>query len=120
MDNTTKPQGNLCPKCSGWYDWSTLEGRCLMCGFMWNPLIVPQVRFKIPHCCFGQCVRPIPDIKNIFCPIHEREVVTNHTVNNINRQTRYTQRKGNQDDGQIRLNAPIMVKLKAQYRKTVA
>lgn len=120
MDNKTKPEGNLCPRCQGWYDWSTAEGRCLMCGYVWNPLVVPQVQFKIPHCCFGQCVRPIPKLENIFCSNHAGETVGEGTRANLLRQRRYTQRKANMEDGQIRLNAPIMVKLKAQYRKTVA
>ncbi len=119
MDNKTKPEGNLCPKCAGWYDWTTQEGRCLMCGFVWNPRM-PMAEFKIPHCCFGQCVRPIGRVEQIFCQVHKGEMVNEYTRKNIHRQQMYTKRKANQEDGQIRLNAPIMVKLKAQYRKTVA
>jgi hypothetical protein len=52
--------------------------------------------------------------------VHSGEVVNEGARRNIQRQHNYTKRKGNQEEGAIRLNAPIMVKLKAQYRKTVA
>ncbi len=117
--NNIKPEGNYCPKCAGFYDWTTPEGRCLMCGYVWNPTIQPK-GFKIPHCCFGQCVRPIDSMEQLFCPVHCGEVINEAARKNIQRQHKYTKRKGNQEDGAIRLNAPIMVKLKAQYRKTVA
>lgn len=119
MDNKTKPEGNLCPKCSGFYDWTTHEGRCLACGFVYNPPL-PAVEFKVPHCCFGQCVRPIKKIEDIFCEVHRGEIVGEGARRNIHRQRTYTKRKGNQEDGQIRLNTPIMVKLKSHHRKTVA
>ena len=116
--NNVKPIGSHCPKCGGFYDWSTSEGRCFMCGYVWNPTIEPK-GFKIPHCCFGQCVRPINCFEKIYCPIHSGEIVNHDTMKNMQRQRNYTKRKGNQEEGAIRLNAPIMVKLKARYRKTV-
>jgi len=119
MDNKTKPVGAHCPKCAGFYDWSTPYGRCLMCGYAWNPTVQPK-GFKIPHCCFGQCVRPIDKLEQIYCPVHFGEIVNQHTLQNMKRQKNYTRRKGNQEEGAIRLNGPIMVKLKAHYRKTVA
>jgi len=117
--NAIKPEGNLCPRCTGFYDWSTLEGHCIMCGYVWNPIASP-IGFKIPHCSFGQCVRPIDRFEQIFCPVHSGEMVSEETWKNIKRQRNYTKRKGNQEEGAIRLNAPIMVKLKPRYRKTVA
>jgi hypothetical protein len=52
--------------------------------------------------------------------VHSGEVVNEGARRNIQRQHNYTKRKGNQEEGAIRLNAPIMVRLKAQYRKSVA
>lgn len=117
--NNKKPEGNDCPKCSGYYAWAEELGRCLMCGYVYNPTIQPK-GFKIPHCCFGQCVRPIERFEQVYCPVHAGEIVNQATMENMKRQKNYTRRKGNQEEGAIRLNAPIMVKLKAQYRKTVA
>ena len=119
MDNSTKPTGTNCPKCDGFYSWTEPFGRCLMCGYAWNPTIATSL-FKIPHCCFGQCVRPIDTLEQVFCPNHVGEAVNESAKKNIEKQRRYTQRKANQDDGQIRLNAPIMVKLKTHYKNTVA
>ena len=119
MNNATKPVGNECPKCRGFYEWLSELGRCLNCGYEWNPPI-PVPEFKIPHCCFGQCVRPIEKIEQIFCERHQGELVRGQVLKNIAQQRRYTTRKANQDDGQIRLNAPIMVKLKVQFKKPVA
>jgi hypothetical protein len=119
MDNSQKPEGSCCPKCAGFYLWGDENGRCLCCGFHWNPTIQPK-GFKIPHCCFGQCVKPIDRFEQIFCPTHAREMVNAGARKNIQRQRNYTKRKGNQEEGAIRLNAPIMVKLKSHHKKTVA
>ena len=119
MDTQKKPEGNSCPKCSGFYLWSEENGRCLMCGFAWNPKRA-LADFKIPHCSFGQCVKPIPRFEQIFCHVHSGEIFNENTRKNIQKQKNYTTRKGNQEEGAIRLNAPIMVKLKQRYRKTVA
>ena len=114
--NAIKPKENICPKCNGFYDWTVSTGHCLVCGYVWNP-VAPPKGFKIPHCSFMQCVRPIDRWEQIFCHAHSGKMVNEGTRNNQKRQRNY---KGYQEEGAIRLNAPIMVKLKADYRKTVA
>ena len=120
MENDIRPIENFCPKCSGFYLWTEGTGHCLCCGYMWNPQINRQL-FTSPHCAFKCCLAPIPKYERIYCPKHEGEIVDAQAMRNIDRQKRYVRKVGGmQDDGQIRLNAPIMVKLKAQHRKTVA
>lgn len=119
MDNTKKPNGNVCPKCSGFYAWVDPGGRCLCCGYHYNPPLERNL-FSI-HCAFKCCLAPIPSHDRIYCPKHEGEIVDEQAIRNIQRQKRYVRKTGGmQDEGQIRLNSPIMVKLKAQHKKTVA
>lgn len=117
--NTILPQGNVCPKCSGFYSWSDPHGHCLCCGYHYNPPLERNL-FTI-HCAFKCCLASISSFETVYCPKHDGEEIDQQALQNIEKQKRYVRKTGGmQDDGQIRLNAPIMVKLKPHHKKTVA
>lgn len=111
MKNNIKPEGNLCPRCGGFYDWTEQQGRCLPCGYRWNPALdLPKLR--TPHCAFGSCLQPIDSIEKIFCLVHQGEIVDRVVRENIGRQRRMKTKIERHAEGQIRFNTPVMVRLK--------
>lgn len=108
--NKMKPEGNRCPKCQGFYDWGEGLGRCVCCGFHWNPPIEPKV-IRTPHCAYKCCLVPIPSYERVYCPKHEREIVDEQAWRNLARQKAYVRKfGGHYDTDHIRLSVPIMVK----------
>ena len=109
--NNVKPIGNACPRCSGHYDWNEHQGRCVICGYRWNPALdLPKL--KLPHCAFGSCLQPIDRIEQVFCVIHQGEIVSAVVRQNIGMQRRWKTKVERHTESHIGFNAPITVRLK--------
>ena len=117
MENNIKPIECECPKCQGFYDWTEDQGRCIICGYRWNPAIdLPKMKF--PHCSFGACLAPIERIDRIFCMIHQGEIVDAVVRQKIGHQRRIKTKVERHAESQIRFNTPVMVRLKKNRAKT--
>lgn len=109
--NNIKPCGNACPRCAGYYDWTNEQGHCVICGYRWNPQLILH-ELKTPHCSAGRCLRPIARLEQIFCVVHQGEIVDRVVRKNIGYQKRRRTKAEHTGDSQIRFNAPIPVRLK--------
>lgn len=116
MKNDLKPVNQMCPKCGGHYVLGNEDHRCMNCGYRYNPPITHDY-LERPHCCFGQCVTPIGDLKRIFCHKHQGEVIREDTIQCMKKQQRRDWAIDRLGDVGTRHSMPVMVKLRDEHKK---